>query len=287
MQSLIFYSLLATSCSAGRIQRRQAVSRVQIQTPPQTPGTPVQGLYAAPGSAPIAGQINDLPLHEDIILLPTATSTPTVQGIVIPESLPPVEPQYQPYAGPTAPTPTTDESGMDITPPGGGLSDEQAALLQTITPQELQDGGLPVQETVLEAAKQQLVDSNYVANIVVTDDPLPPPEEVPDLQDYQDIQETGTNVTQTAQELGSTMEELLDLILDQVRNNETLDGTPDASDLQGQIIYERRKNKKWFFAAIQIVALVLEGARHASEIIDQGVKLFHTFAKLGGGGGDH
>ncbi|KAJ6261357.1 hypothetical protein Dda_4027 [Drechslerella dactyloides] len=262
--------------------------RVDVKTPQVVSGTeasPVQNFYAKPGSAPVVGELDDLPTHTDIVILPTSTDiVPIDQGIVIPLSLPPVE-----SATPTAddstaqPTPTPDTSDLDLTPPGGGLSDEQAVLLQTITPQDLQDGGAIVQETVLEAAKQQLIDSNYVADVVVPDEPLPDPETVPDLEDYQDIQETGTNVTQTAQELGGTMEQLLDLIIDQIRFNETIDGTPNDLTPVDQLVYERRKNKRWLFAAIQIVALVLEGAKHASEIIDQGVKLFHTFSKIGGG----
>ncbi|KAK6354796.1 hypothetical protein TWF696_003929 [Orbilia brochopaga] len=284
MRTLLFYSLLTTSCSAARIHRRQAVSRVEIKTPPVAPASPVQGFFAAPGSAPVAPRLDNLPTHADIVLLPTSTDVPADQAIVIPEYLPPLEPAYQPNSGSTGTTPNSDASDMDVTPPGGGLTDEQAVLLQTITPQDLQDGGAMVQETVLEAAKQQLVDVNYVANVLVSDEPLPPPEQVPDLEEYQDIQETGTNVTQTAQEMGATMEELLDMVIDQVRiNNETGDGT--SEDVEGALIYERKKNKKWFFAAIQIIALVLEGAKHASEIVDQSVKLFHTFSKIGSGEG--
>ncbi|EPS44342.1 hypothetical protein H072_1686 [Dactylellina haptotyla CBS 200.50] len=178
------------------------------------------------------------------------------------------------------PPPAVDQNTVEAV---AALSDPQRDdLLASTDAAEFGDGSEEFQELMLQATKDKLttISSEVQAQGLDLTEDIEAPETAPSVEIYSDIQDLGTNVTEKSQMLSETMQQLLDVALDEVRNNETLDATEVQPD--GTVV-KYRKDKRWLLAIISTLSLIYEGAKLAADIYDTGARMYKTFKETNNG----
>ncbi|KAK6538809.1 hypothetical protein TWF694_010374 [Orbilia ellipsospora] len=150
------------------------------------------------------------------------------------------------------------------------LSDGQRdEILKSTTTEDFVEGPPEFQEYILATAKDKLESVGEEADAygIDLDQELAESEVVPTPEQYAEIQEFSMNVTDEAKVLSDNMIQLLDVVMDELRQNDTLDATPDGGE--GQV----PNQKRW-------VPLLLAGLGLVFDLAKNGGKMYETTVHL-------
>ncbi|KAK6512334.1 hypothetical protein TWF481_001222 [Arthrobotrys musiformis] len=149
--------------------------------------------------------------------------------------------------------------------------DQKANLLENTSPTEFETSTPDFQELVLVAAQDKLADSEAKAEAIadITGGETQPVTSL-SQEDYAEIQDIGSNMTEKSAQLSKTLRELIDISLDELRNNATLDATgPGELDANGNTVPPMKK--RWLTTVISTLGLLLELTKLADGVLDEGI----------------
>ncbi|KAF3909411.1 hypothetical protein AA313_de0201602 [Arthrobotrys entomopaga] len=308
MHSKILYALLLTSgyCDASsQIRRRQQTVTVAIPQPKVLVGNGGAGPEIHPTNwDPATGSSTGVMQNPGANGPPPQPNGGSQINMIYPLDGPPTG------SPPTGAPPNIDDASQPLAPPGdmgpapldtqgvqvpdatdvsappidvntadavSALSDTQLSeIIKATDPEEFSQGSPEFQEYILAATKEKIDSVDEAADAYGIDptEDIADPETAPTLEQYAEIQDLGQNLTEKAAMLSTTMGKLLDVAMDELRQNNTLDAPTDGSDGQGP------GEKRNIVAIVSFLSLVYEGAKYASQAWDIGLNMYKSFKEF-------
>ncbi|KAK6527029.1 hypothetical protein TWF281_010224 [Arthrobotrys megalospora] len=232
-------------------------------SPPSGDGTPGDATITPGGTG------RDLTNTPPALLGPNDTPGPNFWADVLPNTTPGTD-DHTPTDGVSAEVQTSTNEAV-----GSLTEDQRSNLLENTSPEEFAESTSDFQQLVVIAAQDSLADSEAKAE-AIAEISSGPPEQVSSLtQDtYTEIQEIQANNTEISAELSKTLRGLLDLGLDDLRNNATLAAAASGNltDANGNPLPPLKK--RWVTALISGLAALLEAAGLAEKLVDGGVSMW-------------
>ncbi|KAK6508428.1 hypothetical protein TWF506_010520 [Arthrobotrys conoides] len=171
----------------------------------------------------------------------------------------------------------TEEVAKSTEKVGENLTDEQKqGILENTSTEEFDASPAEFQQLVLTAAQDKLADSEAAIDKLTDTGPIPEAVAPPSPETYAEIQNISSTMTETSAELSKGLRQLIDISLDELRNNATLeiDG-PVVMDANGNPVPPLKR--RWITAAITALGTILELTKLADKVLDEGIALWKKF----------